>query len=208
MEICKMKIGELNAAKYNPRVDLQEDDDAYKKIEKSIDNFGFVEPLIYNKNTKRLVDGHQRLKVLRANGATETDVVIVDLDQRQEKILNVALSKIKGRWDYDKLSDVLVELREEDALDSTGFDAIEVQALLAEYSHINDLLNDDFSIMSKQSNRMPKESFAITFVLPAEYEEQAAKYILENGSKKPLVNMIVEKAEEAAVEAVEKDENC
>lgn len=51
MEIKKILISKINPAKYNPRKDLQPDDIEYQKLKKSIEEFDFVEPLVWNKQT-------------------------------------------------------------------------------------------------------------------------------------------------------------
>ena len=110
MNISKMKINDLIPANYNPRKDLTENDTEYIKLKRSIQEFGYVEPIIYNKLTGLVVGGHQRLKVLKDLGWDEVDVVIVELDDTREKALNVALNKISGEWQFDKLKDLLEEL--------------------------------------------------------------------------------------------------
>ena len=107
MLIEKRKISELNQAKYNPRIELSETDETFKKIEKSIEEFGYVEPIIVNKNNNVIVGGHQRVNVLKKNGYTEIECVIVDLDEKQEKKLNLALNKITGFWDNEKLKELV-----------------------------------------------------------------------------------------------------
>ena len=39
-----------------------------------------------------MVGGHQRLKVLQGMGVAETQVVVVDFDETEEKALNIALN--------------------------------------------------------------------------------------------------------------------
>ena len=99
MEIRTLKAAQLKAAEYNPRRDLQPEDAEYKKLRRSIEEFGYVEPIIWNERTGNVVGGHQRLKVLLEKGEEEIEAVVVDLDERDEKILNVLLNKVKGRWD-------------------------------------------------------------------------------------------------------------
>lgn len=130
MIIKKMKIGDIQLAAYNPRLDLQPGDPEYKKLKRSIEEFDLVEPLIVNKRNNRLIGGHQRLKILQERGDTEVQVSIVDLDEHKEKILNIALNKISGDWDQQKLTALFVELTElagmEDLpdfdIELTGFD--------------------------------------------------------------------------------------
>ena len=103
-----------------------------------------MEPVIWNRQTGNVVGGHQRLKVLLDMGQTEIDCVVVDLDLSHEKALNIALNKIQGDWDEDKLAAIMADFDAE-AFDVslTGFDAGEVDALLNRfYSH--EAVEDDF----------------------------------------------------------------
>lgn len=80
MIIDKVDIKTLKASDYNPRVDLKPGMKEYEKLKNSIETFGYVEPIIVNDRTGRVVGGHQRLSVLRDLGYTEVEVVHVDLD--------------------------------------------------------------------------------------------------------------------------------
>lgn len=144
MEIRTLKATEIKAADYNPRKDLQPEDTEYKKLRRSIEEFGYVEPIIWNERTGNVVGGHQRLKVLLEQGAQEIDCVVLSLDDKDEKILNVLLNKVKGRWDIGKLADLLQELDEAGAMEVTGFEDWELQSLLMQYDHIKDLMEEDF----------------------------------------------------------------
>lgn len=131
MEIRKVPISLLNAAPYNPRKDLQPGDPEYQKIARSIEKYGCVEPIIWNEKTGNVIGGHQRLKVLAATGAVEVDVSVVQLSLEDEKALNLALNKISGQWDNEKLSAVLQDLSAGFDVEVTGFDQHEVDALVA-----------------------------------------------------------------------------
>lgn len=89
MNIQTKALSELTAAPYNPR---QISDVALAGLQASVERFGLVEPVIWNQRTGHVVGGHQRLKALAALGRTETDVVVVDLPEIEEKALNVALN--------------------------------------------------------------------------------------------------------------------
>lgn len=132
MLIAPIPLSRINAAPYNPRLDLKPGDRQYEQLRHSIEHFGCVEPLVWNKRTGNLVGGHQRFKVLQELGHTEVEVVIVDLPLEQEKLLNVALNKIAGDWDEPKLADLLQELAAIPDIDVgiTGFDGEELDALL------------------------------------------------------------------------------
>ena len=154
MLIEKIKISELKPAKYNPRKDLKPEDEEYQKIKKSILEFGYVEPIIVNVDMT-VIGGHQRLKVLKDLDYTEVECVVVDLDKNQEKALNIALNKISGKWDYDKLEDVINELANIDYdLSNTGLSDEEIEDL------INDLDVKDEDFLKDTEivrNREPKE---------------------------------------------------
>lgn len=140
MNIQKIDIKNLKTAEYNPRRDLKTEDEEYKKIKKSIEEFGYVTPIIVNTDMT-VIGGHQRLKVLKELGYTEVECNVVNLDKNQEKALNIALNKISGDWDYDKLEDLLAELKEADMdLSSTGFDEKEIEKILRESE---ELINDN-----------------------------------------------------------------
>ena len=102
MKFAKKKLTDLIPATYNPRKDLKPGDPEYEKLKRSLDEFGYVEPIIWNKRTGNVVGGHQRLKVLKADGIKEVDCVVIDFDEEKEKALNVALNKISGDWDNKK----------------------------------------------------------------------------------------------------------
>lgn len=94
MQIEKIKISRLNPAEYNPRKYLQPGDAEYEKLKSSMERFGYVELVVWNKNTDRVIGGHQRLKIFVDMGLNEVDCVVVEMDEAQEKALNIALNKI------------------------------------------------------------------------------------------------------------------
>lgn len=138
-------INKLIPATYNPRKDLKPDDAEYIKIKNSIVKFGFVSPLVINKDMT-VIGGHQRLKVLKDLGITEVECIVVDLDKTNEKALNIALNKIQGDWDEERLEALLQELKlEEFDINLTGFDFDEVDEMLKDISGSKE---DDFDIDS------------------------------------------------------------
>ena len=101
-------------------------------LEKSLERFGVVEPIIVNNRDGKMtvVGGHQRLKVLRRMKVASADVVVVDLDDTDEKALNLALNNpaITGEFS-DKLADLLSEVEQ---ANSTLFADLRLDQLLAE----------------------------------------------------------------------------
>jgi DNA modification methylase len=87
--------------------------------------------LVWNEQTGNLVGGHQRLKVLKEQGAKDIEVSVVDLKPSREKALNLALNKAQGDWDLPKLKDLLQELDTgEFDIGITGFDEKEIEDLM------------------------------------------------------------------------------
>lgn len=121
IDIQTKKMSELKAAKYNPRKDLREGDPEFEKLRNSMDAFGYVEPIVWNKRTGNIVGGHQRFKVRKAQGVESVDVSVVDLDDDHEKALNLALNKISGDWDAKKL-DQLLGILSDDLIGLAGFE--------------------------------------------------------------------------------------
>jgi len=131
MIIEKINAEQINPAPYNPRKDLKPGDEEYEKLKRSIHEFGYVEPLVWNKRTGNLVGGHQRLKILLDEGVKEVDVSVVDMDIDKEKALNIALNKISGEWDDEKLAELLQELSDSPlGIEITGFKQDELNELL------------------------------------------------------------------------------
>lgn len=191
MEIRTLKASQLKAAAYNPRKDLQPDDAEYKKLRRSIEEFGYIEPIIWNERTGNVVGGHQRLKVLLEQGTEDIECVVVDLDDHDEKILNVLLNKVKGRWDIGKLADLLQELDEAGGMEVTGFEDWELQSLLMQYDHIKDLMEEDFSGYSDGKER---NTFTMTFSLPAGARETVENYMKKtDNAKAELATAIINK---------------
>jgi len=142
----KKHTADLLPADYNPRKDLKPGDLEYEKLKRSIEQFGYVEPVIWNKVTGRVVGGHQRLKVLMDMGITEIDCVVVEMDEAKEKALNIALNKISGDWDKDKLALLIADLQGEDFdVSLTGFDPAEIDDLFKDTLQ-DGIKDDDFDV--------------------------------------------------------------
>ncbi len=108
MQVDIRPIKGIKTAKYNPR---KISDQALESLKQSIQRFGFVDPVIVNDRTGVLVGGHQRIKAAKELGLEAVPVVGVNLDEGEEKALNVALNKISGEWDLDLLKGVLEDVQ-------------------------------------------------------------------------------------------------
>ncbi|MBH1939861.1 DNA modification methylase [Mobilitalea sibirica] len=146
MQIEKLKTELLIPADYNPRKDLKPGDPEYEKLKRSIEQFGYVEPVIWNKTTSHVVGGHQRLKVLLDMGITEVECVVIEMNEEKEKALNIALNKISGDWDKDKLMLLIADLQGADFdVSLTGFEPAELDALFKD-SLKDGIHEDDFDV--------------------------------------------------------------
>ena len=109
--IERKRLIDLGPAPYNPRAISSE---ALDGLRHSVERFGLVEPIVWNRRTGRVVGGHQRLKVLELRGDTETQVVVVDLPEAEEKALNVALHNPAIAGDFTpELHTLLAEIEEQ-----------------------------------------------------------------------------------------------
>lgn len=148
MQIKKMKLSDLKPAEYNPRIDLAPGMPEFESLKRSIEEFGFVDPPIFNVQTGNLVGGHQRVAVAQhLDLYEEIEVSIVDLPLSKEKALNVALNKISGRWDEGKLIELMKEIED---VSLTGFEETEIAELFeelgADLEIEYDLPEDDYEI--------------------------------------------------------------
>lgn len=128
MKIQQVELSKLNPAKYNPR-DISKDQ--LSALAASLSRYGFVEPVVVNQRNMVIVGGHQRVKAWQGLGESSVPVVFVDLDDAEERALNLALNKISGDWNEEKLSEVIRELKgfDFDDFTSTGFSLDEINGL-------------------------------------------------------------------------------
>lgn len=145
-ELRVLPVAVLNPAEYNPRKQLKKGDKEYKRIWDSISEFGFADPLVVNSDMT-IIGGHQRLTVAMDMGYSEVPCAVVDVDKTREKALNIALNKITGAWDDEKLAALLADIKTVDDFDIefTGFDLPEVDELLSNI-HNKDVKEDDFDV--------------------------------------------------------------
>ncbi len=153
MRIQKMKLSELNPAKYNPRKALKQGDPEYEKLKRSLEQFGYVELIVVNiANENTVISGHQRLNVLKDMGVAEEDCILVELNVDKEKALNIAMNKINGDWDKEKLALLITDLQGEDFdIALTGFDQAEVDDLFKD-SLKDGIKEDEFDVEEELKN--------------------------------------------------------
>lgn len=129
MKIQKANINDLISPEYNPREITEEEMD---KLKLSIEEFGYVDPIIVNEVNNHIIGGNQRYEALKEMGYEEVEVNYVHIeDLNREKSLNIMLNKVSGDWDNDKLTEIFKELKVDGFdLSLTGFDEFELDFYL------------------------------------------------------------------------------
>ena len=114
-EISEIKLTELKPSPYNPR---EISNEALLGLRHSLEKFGYVDLLVVNKRNMRIISGHQRYKILQAEGVETAPAILVDADEIQEQAMNVTLNnqEIAGEWTA-ALIPLLEKLRHEAADD-------------------------------------------------------------------------------------------
>ena len=98
MQIEKLKTAQLIPADYNPRKDLKPGDPEYEKLKRSIEQFGYVDLLIWNKTTEHIVGGHQRAKILMDLGYDEVDCVVVRVVLGRHVVIMVGVLELRAQF--------------------------------------------------------------------------------------------------------------
>ena len=101
-------------------------------LERSLRQFGFVQPVVARRADGTVIGGHQRLVAARRLGLTSVPVVWLDLSIEQSRLLALALNRISGTWDELLLARLLAELGSIPAIDLglSGFGQEEIAGLL------------------------------------------------------------------------------
>lgn len=145
LNLQERRLSDIYPAEYNPRVALKPGDPEYEKIKNSIEAFGYVDPIIINSDGT-IIGGHQRYNVLLDLGYDTTQVVVVEATKEQEKALNIALNKITGQWDEEKLVDLLIELDLSDInMQLSGFTFDELENLKVKFDDDDAQEDEDFN---------------------------------------------------------------
>ena len=175
MIIEKKQIADLIPAPYNPRQSTAKQEEQLKA---SLEKFGLVEPIIFNKQTGYIVGGHFRVRELKKLGVKEVECVIVDLNEADEKELNIRLNANTGSWDWETLAN--------------DWEVVDLEAWGLEIPQFNQDINlDDFF---EENNKQKEETFKITL----EYTEDDYNEVIElfkkyTGSKENIVAELLKK---------------
>ena len=131
--IQTVPIGKLKPWKGNPRTGH-----AVEAIQKSIESFGYLAPIIVQKGTMRILAGHGRLEALKAGGAQEVPVVIAKVTDKEATAYTVADNALTdiSDWDDKRLTEALKTLDDELSRE-VGIDDQKLQRLLNETDEVD-----------------------------------------------------------------------
>jgi hypothetical protein len=132
----------LVEAPWNPRVIGE---GAKQRLRAAIRDHGLVETLVWNERTGHVVSGHQRLAILdglERSRNYEVTVAVVDVDEAEEKRLNVILNNpsIQGDWNVEALA--ALSLEHGLTFASMGFSEADVDFLFEGDSRFSKLFHD------------------------------------------------------------------
>jgi len=161
MKIKSQKIKDLKPAEYNPRI---MDEATLETLKNSIEKLGFAEPIVVNKDLT-VIGGHQRIKAVEMLGWTEIDCVMLDLDKKKEKLLNLSLNRIVGGWDESKLVKLVREIQNYPEIKLSGLSDAELEMLSIQYDLI---FGDD--IKDARNEQEIKKMFALNVRVPIDVE--------------------------------------
>mgnify|MGYP001197112023 FL=1 len=182
-ESLEVQRSEIHLADYNPRTIS---DEARKSIKRGIKKYGLLGGLIVNKRTgMRLVSGHQRLSVMdELNKFPDNDytirVDVIDVDQTQEKELNILLNNpnAQGQWDFDALRKLIPDIDYKDA----GLTEEDLN-----------LIGVDFMLQNEEENNLADSLDEL--MLPVQEKKEA-----EKEEKKEHMKQVKEEVKKAAQE--------
>ncbi|MHC5897356.1 ParB N-terminal domain-containing protein [Nostoc sp.] len=114
-------------------------------LRSGIKQFGLLLPPIINKRTGNVVGGHQRIRAAQLEGLIEIEVNLVDVDEKGEIRLGLALNRINGKWDYQILEEVLAELSNSEAIAFSGFSESDLVEIMSDYEEPFDETFESFA---------------------------------------------------------------
>jgi DNA modification methylase len=129
LTVEEVRIDQLHPDPANPRRISEDELDA---LERSLRQFGFVQPVLARRENRTVIGGHQRLVAARRLGLTTVPVTWLDISVEQARLLGLALNKITGSWDEHLLARMLADLQAAPDVDLSlsGFGDDEIGDLL------------------------------------------------------------------------------
>jgi site-specific DNA-methyltransferase (adenine-specific) len=153
MNIVKVPIDAIKPYEKNPR----HNEDAIEKVARSIEEFGFVQPIVVDKDSVIII-GHTRLLAAKSIGMFEVPVLVAaDLDKAKVKALRLVDNKVGeiSIWNNELMNLEIDEIKEFDIefeMEDFGFEKLVNDAFSDEEDDgINDNAFDESSGESKSN---------------------------------------------------------
>jgi DNA modification methylase len=129
LTVVEVPIDDLRPDPANPR---RISDAQIEALTRSLQEFGFVQPVLARSEDKTVIGGHQRLIAAKRLGYKTVPVTFLDITLEQARLLNLGLNKISGDWDQELLARLLADLNAAPDLDLSlsGFGDDELKKLL------------------------------------------------------------------------------
>jgi ParB-like chromosome segregation protein Spo0J len=198
-----MKVSALTKLPGNPRRISKGN---LKRLEQSLEKFGYVQPIVVNEKTGHIVAGHQRLRVLKKAKVRDVDVAVIKMTERRERALSLALNSaaFAGEFtdDLDKwvaeisklepdTSEMLKAIEEcERGLEEIGKTTMEKPAL----SDVSEAKLNKFIQSRENSRAAHKDVTDVNFYLCVVFQnvEQKMAFLKKFPMLKPRYNMYVD----------------
>jgi len=128
LEVEYVPIAQLKPFKGNPRKNA----DAVPEIVRSIEHYGYTNPILVRRENNEVIAGHTRLLALKETGAAEAPVIFLDMTAKQARAYGIFDNKSteNTEWDVPKLATLLEQLSADGIdLDKMGFTDEEFAAM-------------------------------------------------------------------------------
>lgn len=177
MELRNIPIANLIFAEYNPRA-IEEKN--FEKLKESIRQFGIADPVIVNMHPGReniIIGGHMRTLAAKQLGITEVPCFILNLNEKKEKALNVALNnkEMQGAFDKERLSELVVSLQADEEVKLLGFDDEQIGAIVGETENNPNVNHDE-----EKKKKLEIQLGQFKLVCPEHYDSQELDVIVSS----------------------------
>jgi ParB family chromosome partitioning protein len=175
-----VSLNKLKPFEGNPR----RNDESVDAVVKSIEAFGYTNPILARRANNEIIAGHTRLKALKKLGAKKAPVIYLDLDETDARVYSVFDNKSVelADWDFPKLADLLVEFDQLNVdLDLTGFNDDEIDKIAPEtFEHKE----------AEEEKILPEGLEYMSFVVTSEQREEIQNKLNEQEGENPTEQLL------------------
>lgn len=142
-EVIKMDLDKLQIPDYNANTMPQ---DEFTKLKRNIKKYGYLEFIVANKRTNyTIVSGSHRKMALTQLGWKKAEVIVIDVSLAEEKVLSIAMNRIRGVFDQSKLEKLIQDIRKSDfnEFEFTGLSDFEFEMM--DLSKTDDPFENEFN---------------------------------------------------------------